>query len=304
MQTGNHLGSDVAGQSTPRARPQPYPLLSRLLAPRGCDDVDLLRSAVSGKTVLVTGSSFGIGEALAVRLGAAGARVLLAARSVEQLETVKNTIQAAGGAAFVYPLDLMVSAQIDSAAEQILSEHQRLDIVIHNAGKSIRRSLLDALDRPHDFERCMGINYLGPVRLQLALLPTMIKCGAGHLINVSSVSVKLPPTARWAAYFASKAAFDIWLRSAAPELKPNGIDCTSAYFGLVHTRMSAPTEAYASLPGQTAEQAASVLCRAIISRPRSLAPWWLGPAHWLSAPLEPATEWVQTWLSRREQNKP
>lgn len=276
----------------------PYPLLSRLLAPPGCADEEQLRGAVEGKTVLVTGASFGIGAALATRLGAAGAEVLIVARSAAELETREASIREAGGLAHAHPLDLTQPDQVEAVARQILEQHGGVDVVIHNAGKSIRRSLYDCLDRARDFERTMAVNYQGPVRLQLALLPSMIANGGGHIVNVSSVGVRIPPAAHWAAYSASKSAFDIWLRCAVPELKHSAIDCTSVYFGLVHTRMSAPTKAYASMPGLTADQAACVVCRALIRRPRQLAPWWLGPVHWLSAPLERLVEWGQTLAVR------
>ncbi|MBN9415387.1 MAG: SDR family NAD(P)-dependent oxidoreductase [Candidatus Eremiobacteraeota bacterium] len=255
---------------------------SRLLAPPLCSDPVPLRQSMQGKVVLLTGASFGIGAALAVRLQAAGARVLLAARSEMELKQLGE---------HVYPLDLRDPASVDEVAAAVLRDHGGVDVVIHNAGKSIRRSLLRALDRPHDFERCMGVNYLGPVRLQLALLPSMIARGSGHIVNVSSVGVRLPPVAQWAAYLASKSAFDHWLGAAVPELRRHGIRCTSVYLGLVHTRMSAPTKEYASLPGLSADEAACVLCRALIRRPRSLAPWWLEPLHWLGPILERPLEW-------------
>ena len=258
--------------------------LSRLLAPPLCADPAPLRRAVEGKRVLLTGASFGIGAALAVRLQEAGAQVLLAARSQEQLQALGSN---------VYRLDLRDPAAVDEVAEAILRDHGGVDVVIHNAGKSIRRPLMRALDRPHDFERCMGVNYLGPVRLQLALLPSMIAQGSGHIVNVSSVGVRMPPVAQWAAYLASKSAFDHWLGAAVPELRPRGIACTSVYLGLVHTRMSSPTKEYASLPGLSADEAACVLCRALIRRPRSLAPWWLAPVHWLSPVLERPLEWFR-----------
>lgn len=269
-------------------------LLSDFLAPPVLRSDEELHLAIGGKTILVTGASHGIGEALALRLGRTGARVLLAARSQDRLEEVCGVIRDSGGEAWSYPLDLRDSEQIDSVSQRLLQEHPVIDAVVHNAGKSIRRSLHKSLDRPHDFERCMGVNYLGPVRLQLALLPSMLETGGGHIINVSSVSVRLAPAAHWAAYHCSKSAFDLWLGAAVPELKTARIACTSVYFGLVHTRMSAPTEEYRKMPGQTPEEAASVVCRALARRPRVLQPWWLGPAHWLSAPFEPVTEWLQS----------
>ncbi len=271
----------------------PNPYLSKFLAPSGCSDEALLQQAVAGQTVLLTGASFGIGAALAARLGRAGARVLLAARSAAELEEQKAQIIRAGGQAFCYPLDLADPDRVDAVADQILQDHGSVDVLVHNAGKSILRSLYRSLDRPHDFQRCMSVNYLGPVRLQLALLPSMIRRRSGHIVNVSSVGVRLPPAAKWAAYLASKSAFDIWIKSAVPELQHSQIACTSIYLGLVHTRMSAPTKAYASMPGQTPDQAACVLCRALIFKPRTIAPWWLEPVHWIAPPLERLYEWAQ-----------
>jgi len=258
-----------------------------------------LEQALRGKTVLLTGASFGIGAALAPRLGAAGARVLLAARSACELQALKSTLVKAGGEAKIYPLDLSQPEQVDEVARRILESQGPPDVVIHNAGKSIRRSLHDSLGRAHDFQRCMNVNYLGPVRLQLALLPSMLRRRGGQIINVSSVGVRLPPAAHWAAYLASKAAFDHWLAAAVPELSAYKIACTSVYLGLVHTRMSAPTKAYAAMPGQTADQAACVLCRALIRRPRRLGPWWLEPAHWLLTPLEGPLEALQSLVLGR-----
>lgn len=271
----------------------PFPMLSRLLAPRGCADEERLRRTVEGKVILVTGASFGIGQALARRLGRAGATVLLLARSEPELEALRDEIVADGGQAHGYPVDLRDPDRVDEVAALILHRHARVDVVVHNAGKSIRRSIINSLERPHDFERTMGVNYLGPVRLQLALLPAMLADGGGQIINVSSVGVRLPVAVNWAAYTASKSAFDLWLRSCAPELRHSGIACTRIYFGLVHTAMSAPTAAYARMPGLNADQAACVVARALIERPSTLAPWWLWPLHWLSAPLEPFFDWCQ-----------
>lgn len=271
-------------------------MLSRLLAPAGCGRDDLLRRAVAGKVVLVTGASFGIGEALARRLGRAGAMVVLAARTVPRLAEVAGDIAAAGGRVEIVGLDLTDPQQVTSAAREIERLCGPVDIVVHNAGKSIRRSLGLSLDRPHDFQRCMAVNYLGPVQLQLALLAGMTARGRGQIVNVSSVAVCLPPAPRWAAYLASKTAFDIWLGAAAPELVHQGVVCTSIYLGLVHTRMSAPTPIYRMVPGQTADEAAQVICRALIRRPRSIGPWWLTPARWLAPFLAGPAEWMQARL--------
>ena len=270
----------------------PNPWLSRWLAPPLSNDSQALARAVAGKSILLSGASFGIGAATALRLGAAGARLVLLARSAPELQEVVDQIHSRGGSAQGFSLDLSKPDDIDALLPRLIQEGP-YDVVIHNAGKSIRRSLHHSLDRAHDFQRCMAVNYLGPVRLQLGLLPAMIERRAGHIVNVSSLGVRLPAAAHWAAYLASKGAFDHWIAAAVPELRPCGIACTSIYLGLVHTRMSAPTPAYARLPGLSADQAAGVLSRAIIRRPRRLGPWWLEPAHWLSAPLEGLSEWLQ-----------
>lgn len=276
----------------------PFPLLSRFLAPPILSNLESLAGCVEGKTVLVTGASYGIGESLSRLLAQAGATVLMAARTEDKLEALRRELVGGGGKAHIYPLDLRQADAVDQAAEAMLSRHGAPHIVVHNAGKSIRRSLLHSLDRAHDFERTMGVNYLGPVRLQLALTKSMIEHGHGHIINVSSVSVRLPAPAQWAAYHCSKLAFDQWLAAAAPELRTLGISVTSVYLGLVHTRMSAPTKAYASYPGLSAEQAARVVCRGIVKRPRTVAPWWLAPARLLSLPIEGPLESLQSALLR------
>jgi acyl-CoA synthetase (AMP-forming)/AMP-acid ligase II/NAD(P)-dependent dehydrogenase (short-subunit alcohol dehydrogenase family) len=283
--------------ATPERRPHPF--LSRMLAPAGSDDAEALAHAVQGKVVLLTGASFGIGRALAKRLAHAGANLLLVARTTDRLHALASEINANGGQARAFSVDLSDSKAVEAFAAQLTAESITPDYVIHNAGKSIRRSLADSLDRPQDAARTMAVNYLGPAQLQLALLPRMLdKCG-GHIINVSSVGVRLPPAPLWGPYTASKAAFDTWLRAAAPELSLRGINCSSIYFGLVHTRMSAPTEAYQHMPGLTDDEAAAVVCRAIIERPRVIEPWWVAPLRVLAPWCEGAIHAVFALLLQR-----
>jgi NAD(P)-dependent dehydrogenase (short-subunit alcohol dehydrogenase family) len=252
---------------------------SRLANPARESDPDKLRSAVSGKTVLVTGASYGIGEATARKLAAAGARVLIVARSAERLDDVAASINTGGGRAVVYPTDLSDEDAVSGLAEQINDNHGPLDIVVSNAGKSLRRSLHHQYDRPHDFQRTIDINYLGPIWLLLGLLPAMRANGRGHLINVSSVGVRLAPGPQWGVYQASKGAFDRWLRSVAPELHYDGVDVSTIYFALVRTRMIAPTPLLGRLPGLTPDEAADAIAKVIIERPRTNEPPWVWPAE-------------------------
>ncbi|MBF9315254.1 SDR family NAD(P)-dependent oxidoreductase [Mycobacteroides chelonae] len=260
-------------------------LTSRLLSPRREPDLDRLRHAVHGKTILVTGASFGLGEATARALAAAEAQVLLTGRTSDRLQEVAASVTAAGGRAVVYPADLADPAAADDLAQRITREHGALDVIVNNAGKSLRRSLELQYDRPQDFQRTIAINYLGPIRLLLGLLPAMRQNRGGQIVNISTIGVRIAPGPRWGAYQASKGAFDIWLRSVAPELHRDRVAVSSIYMALIHTRMSAPTPIMRKLPGLNPDEAADVVAKAIIERPRSLAPWWAAPANMLAASI-------------------
>jgi NAD(P)-dependent dehydrogenase (short-subunit alcohol dehydrogenase family) len=257
--------------------------------PRVSDPVRL-KNAVSGKTVLVTGASYGLGEATAGKLAAAGATVLLVARTADKLDQVAASIAAGGGRAVAYPTDLTDEACVTALTKQLAENHGPPDIVISNAAKSIRRSLRLQYDRPQDFQRTIDTNYLGPIRLLLAVLPGMCKRGSGHIVNVSTIGARMFPPPRWGTYLASKGAFDMWLRSVAPELHADGVNVTSVYMGLIHTRMSEPTPSLRRLPGMQPNEAADVVAKAIIERPRKVQPRWTVPGEITSVLLAPALE--------------
>jgi NAD(P)-dependent dehydrogenase (short-subunit alcohol dehydrogenase family) len=270
-----------------------------LANPARVSSLEQLRSAISGKTVLVTGASFGVGEATARKVAAAGATVLVVARSEDRLHELSASINAGGGKAVAYPTDLTDEAAVSELTKKIGEEHGALDIVVSNAGKSLRRSLHDQYDRAHDFQRTIGINYLGPIQLLLGVLPAMRDRGRGHIVNVSSVAVRVPPGPQWGVYQASKGAFDRWLRSVAPELHADGVDVTSVYFALVRTRMIEPTPILRKLPGLDPDEAADVIAKAIIQRPRTIAPPWVGPVELASVLLAgPADRAARIWYRR------
>ena len=232
-----------------------------------------LERAVGGRVVLVTGASSGIGERTAELLGLAGARVLVTARRGDLLDDVAARIRARGGTAATYVADLADLDAVDRLVTEVLRDHDGVDVVVSNAGLSIRRSLTDTEERFHDVARTNAVNYLGPVRLLSGLLPHMRERGYGHVVDVSTLSVDLP-AAHWAVYAASKSAFDAWLRCVAPEIRVDGVATTSLHLPLVHTAMSAPTYD-PSWPGLTVEHAAGVVGRALVTRPRQLVPWWV-----------------------------
>jgi short-subunit dehydrogenase len=231
---------------------------------------DSLPAAVRRRTILITGASSGIGEATALKIGAAGGHVLLVARTKSKLEEVAESIEGLGGFASVYPCDLTDVEDIDRMAEEVLRDQGRVDILVNNAGKSIRRSVDRSYDRFHDYQRTMQLNYFAPVKLILDLLPVMREQGFGHIVNISSIGLQVN-TPRFAAYLASKAALDAFSRSIGPEVIGDGVHLTTVYMPLVKTPMIAPTKIYDRIPTLSPEKAAEMVTEAIRKRPKRIA---------------------------------
>lgn len=232
-----------------------------------------LRARVAGRLVVVTGASRGVGAETAARLALAGARVVLLARGHDALDAVARGIRRRGGSAEVLSVDLSDADAAAAAGAQILDRWGTPAVVVSNAGMSLRRTLLDSRDRPQDLARTIGVNYAGPVALLRRLVPAMVAAGTGHVVSVASTSVDIPAPG-WSLYGASKSAMDAWLRAVALELEPSGVAVTSIRLPLVRTAMSAPTAAYAAVPAMRPIDAATYVARAIVDRPRVLAPWW------------------------------
>ena len=224
-----------------------------------------LSGAVRGKVVLITGASSGIGKATAVKVADAGATVLLVARSVEKLEEAKAEIEQAGGTAHIHRCDLADISDVERMAEEVLAYHGQVDILVNNAGRSIRRSVALAYDRFHDYERTIQLNYLGAVRLILALLPAMRARKSGHIINISSIGTQTNPP-RFSAYVASKAALDAFSRVIASEVVDDGVHLTTIHMPLVRTPMIAPTRMYDMFPAITPEEAAEMIAGAMVDQ--------------------------------------
>jgi NAD(P)-dependent dehydrogenase (short-subunit alcohol dehydrogenase family) len=235
-------------------------------SPRGA-----LRRRVAGQVVLITGASSGIGAGLSHRLARAGATVLLVARSLEKLQDTVDDIQADGGRAHAYRCDLADLDSCDRLCEQVLAEHGGVDILVNNAGRSIRRSVMHSLDRFHDYQRTMQLNYFGAIRLAMNLIPAMQARGQGHVINVSTMGVQSAP-ARFSAYLGSKSALEGWTLAAQNELVHTGVEFTLMNYPLVRTPMIAPTAIYRYVPAMSEERAVDWLCEAIVTRPKRKVP--------------------------------
>jgi NAD(P)-dependent dehydrogenase (short-subunit alcohol dehydrogenase family) len=226
-------------------------------------------AAINGKTVIITGASSGIGKAAAHKIAAAGGVPLLVARSVDKLEEIKGEIEAAGGTAYLYSADLSDMDSIEQVLSQMLSEHARIDMLVNNAGRSIRRGIVLSLERFHDYERTMQLNYFGAIKLIIGLIPHLREQGGGHVVNVSSIGAQTNPP-RFSAYVASKAALDAFTRVVASEVVGDGITFTTIHMPLVRTPMIAPTKIYDSFPTITPDEAADMICEAIRSKPKHI----------------------------------
>ena len=222
------------------------------------------------RVVVVTGSSSGIGRATALKLADAGAKVILVARGEEKLVETKQEIEKAGGRAWIYPADISDMASCDALVARVLKEHGACDYLVNNAGRSIRRGVINSFDRFHDFERTMQLNYFGSLRLIFGFLPKMIEQKRGHIINISSIGV-LSNAPRFSAYVASKSALDSFSACAASEFVDKGINFTTINMPLVRTPMIAPTKMYESVPTLAPEQAADLVVEAIVYKPVRIA---------------------------------
>ncbi|MEI7891983.1 MAG: SDR family oxidoreductase [Myxococcales bacterium] len=226
-------------------------------------DPDLFRdrtltAALRNKNVLITGASSGIGRSVALKVAEAGGLAILVARSEENLAQVRSEIEASGGHAATYSCDLSSLEACDALVASVLRDHGRVDVLVNNAGRSIRRSIAHSYDRFHDYERTIRLNYFGSLKLILGFLPGMRERRSGHIINVSSIGV-LTNAPRFSAYVASKAALDALTRCIASEMMGEGVELTNVYMPLVRTPMISPTKIYELLPALSPEEAAEMV---------------------------------------------
>jgi NAD(P)-dependent dehydrogenase (short-subunit alcohol dehydrogenase family) len=229
-----------------------------------------LRKVLDGKVVIITGASSGIGRAAAGALARSGAHLMLVSRTEEKLKEIQKEIEDEGGKAWVYPTDLSNLDAIGGMLEKVLADHGRVDILINNAGRSIRRAVAESFDRFHDFQRTMQLNYFGAIKLIMGVLPGMMEQGRGQIINVSSIGAQAFPP-RFAAYVASKGALEGFSRCLASEVAHHGIVVTNIHMPLVRTPMIAPTSFYSAFPVIEADEAAQMVIEAILKRPQDVS---------------------------------
>lgn len=216
--------------------------------------------------VLLTGATGGVGSALARRLAARGEHLLLTARDGAALERLAAKVRALGGTAAVHPCNLRDGAAVAELARWVTGTHGTPAAVVSAAGHSIRRSLPESYGRPHDLVRLAGTNLLGPAALLLALLEPMCAAGRGRVVAVTSATARIPVPG-FAAYGASKAGLDAWLRAVRPEAAERGVTICVVELPLVATAMAAPTYGPSPRGALTPGQAAERVLRALDAPP-------------------------------------
>ena len=245
----------------------------RLLFPNVTIDKEKLADKISGKTIVITGATYGIGAQLALLFSCYKVHLVLIARTEEKLNEIAGIITRNGSRCSIIPADLYLEKETDDTIEVLLNLPEGIDVFISNAGKSITRSLSHSLDRYHDVTRTNALNYLAPVKLLLKITP-LLRAGKGLIVNVSSLNVLLLPAPKWAVYQTSKTAFDQWFRSNSAEWRIMGIKAKTIYLPLVRTRMITPNEHYRNYPAMLPQQAALRIATLLYSHNSHSKPWW------------------------------
>jgi NAD(P)-dependent dehydrogenase (short-subunit alcohol dehydrogenase family) len=172
---------------------------------------------LDGRLALVTGASRGIGAATAITLAAAGAHVVITARTAAGLEEVEEAIFAAGGSATIAPLDLTETDAIARLAAAVADRWQALDVLVLNAAMLGSLSAVPAID-PKEFAQVLTLNVSAQGAMIAAFDPLLRRAKAGKVIGITS-SVGRDPRAYWGAYGASKAAFETLLGAYGDEVE-------------------------------------------------------------------------------------
>lgn len=221
---------------------------------------------LQGRHVIITGASSGIGRAAAIAIAERGATVFALARNGAALDALVTEIRANGGAAHAFTCDVTDSASVEHTVKDILGRFDHVDYLVNNAGRSIRRSVVNSTDRLHDYERVMAVNYFGAVRMVLALLPHWRERRFGHVVNVSSAGVQAR-NPKYSSYLPTKAALDAFSDVVGSEVLSDHITFTNIHMPLVRTPMIVPSHRLNPVPAISPERAAAMVVRGLVDKP-------------------------------------
>lgn len=187
-----------------------------------------------GKVAIVTGASSGIGKAIAMRLAEQGSTVVLAARRVEQLETLAEEIRSTGYQALVVPTDVTSQSQVQALIKQTIDQCKRLDILVASSGQYIRSPVIDVTIS--DLERSLAVNFYGAVRCILEALPIFLDQHDGHIAVINTLDSQTP-IPRDCPYISAKFALRGFCEVLRQELFGTGVFVSSIYPGRIDTPM-------------------------------------------------------------------
>ncbi|MBR5971696.1 MAG: SDR family NAD(P)-dependent oxidoreductase [Paludibacteraceae bacterium] len=271
-------------------------LIKKILYPCWKLSDEKLHSKFENKRVLITGASHGIGRELACRLMSCQTKLLLVARDINELQALCDKAASMGCEAEYRSVDLRDRTALDALCEELRQQNTPIDYYFANAGKSIHREITNSLDRLHDYDRTMDVNYRAMVALALTCIPLM-KPVKGIMVYTSSVSSLYPPAPGWSAYHASKCAGNTWCETANAELSRHGVHVKIAYMPLVHTQMSDVNATYKKMPAYTAAEAAELLIRLAVGCRETYKPWWTRITSPLATLLSPIIHFVYKHIS-------
>ncbi|OBF60206.1 short chain dehydrogenase [Mycobacterium sp. 852002-50816_SCH5313054-b] len=224
------------------------------------------KAPLQGRHVIITGASSGIGRAAALAVAERGATVFALARNADALDALVAEIRAGGGQAHAFTCDVTDSTSVEHTVKDILGRFDHVDYLVNNAGRSIRRSVVNSTDRLHDYERVMAVNYFGAVRMVLALLPHWRERRFGHVVNVSSAGVQAR-NPKYSSYLPTKAALDAFADVVGSETLSDHITFTNIHMPLVRTPMIAPSHRLNPVPAISPERAAAMVVRGLVEKP-------------------------------------
>lgn len=224
------------------------------------------RGPLHGRHVIITGASSGIGRASAIAIAERGATVFALARNGAALDELVAEIRANGGAAHAFTCDVTDSASVEHTVKDILGRFDHVDYLVNNAGRSIRRSVVNSTDRLHDYERVMAVNYFGAVRMVLALLPHWRERRFGHVVNVSSAGVQAR-NPKYSSYLPTKAALVAFSDVVGSEVLSDHITFTNIHMPLVRTPMIVPSHRLNPVRAISPERAAAMVVRGLVDKP-------------------------------------
>jgi thioester reductase-like protein/short-subunit dehydrogenase involved in D-alanine esterification of teichoic acids len=219
-----------------------------------------------GRHVIITGASSGIGRASAIAVAERGATVFALARNADALDKLVAEIRVNGGQAYAFSCDVTDSVSVEHTIKDILGRFDHVDYLVNNAGRSIRRSVVNSTERLHDYERVMAVNYFGAVRMVLALLPHWRERRFGHVVNVSSAGVQAR-NPKYSSYLPTKAALDAFADVVASETLSDHITFTNIHMPLVRTPMIVPSQRLNPVPAISPERAAAMVVRGLVDKP-------------------------------------